>query len=388
MKPTNPILSAYETSVFEVMSRLAREHQAVNLGQGFPDTNGPDDVRQFAVKATEEGPNQYPPSPGLPELRKAVAAHDKRFYGLDLDWEREVIVTCGGTEALASCFFGLIEPGDEVVMFEPVFDTYMPVVRRAGGIPKLVRLEPPHWTIPREELRAAFSPKTKLIVLNSPMNPTGKVFNAEELRTIAALMEEFDTYAVCDEVYEHLVYDGLKHIPLITLPGMRDRCLRISSAGKIFSLTGWKVGWIVGPARLVTPVFRAHQAIIFSVAPSLQKAVAYGLGKDDAYFETLASGMQAKRDRFGAALKRVGFEVFPTHGTYFISVDIRPMRKNEDDLAFCKRLVTEAGVAAIPLSVLYEGELPRHYVRFSFCKSESLLDEAAKRLERYFAGQH
>jgi aspartate/methionine/tyrosine aminotransferase len=384
MKPTNSILSAYETSVFEVMSRLAREHKAVNLGQGFPDTNGPDDVRRVAVQATEEGPNQYPPSPGLPELRQAVALHDKRFYGLDLDWEREVIVTCGGTEALASCFFGLIEPGDEVVMFEPVFDTYMPVVRRAGGVPRLVRLEPPNWTLPREALRAAFSEKTKLIVLNSPMNPTGKVFSRDELAFIASLVEEFDTYAVCDEVYEHLVFDRLQHIPLITLPGMRERCLRIGSAGKIFSLTGWKVGYIVGPPQLVTPVFRAHQAVIFSVAPSLQKAVAYGLGKDDSYFAALIAEMEGKRDRFSAALKRVGFEVLPTHGTYFVTVDIRPMRRNEDDLAFCKRLVTEAGVAAIPLSVLYEGDLPRHYVRFSFCKSDATLDEAAARLERYF----
>ncbi len=384
MKPTNSILSAYETSVFEVMSRLAREHKAVNLGQGFPDTNGPDDVRRVAVQATEEGPNQYPPSPGLPELRQAVARHDKRFYGLDLDWEREVIVTCGGTEALASCFFGLIEPGDEVVMFEPVFDTYMPVVRRAGGVPRLVRLEPPNWTLPRAALRAAFSAKTKLIVLNSPMNPTGKVFSRDELATIASLVEEFDTYAVCDEVYEHLVFDRLQHIPLITLPGMRERCLRIGSAGKIFSLTGWKVGYIVGPAQLVTPVFRAHQAVIFSVAPSLQKAVAYGLGKDDSYFQALIAEMEGKRDRFSRALMRVGFEVLPTHGTYFVTVDIRPMQRNEDDLAFCTRLVTEAGVAAIPLSVLYEGDLPRHYVRFSFCKSDATLDEAAARLERYF----
>jgi N-succinyldiaminopimelate aminotransferase len=384
VKPTNSILSAYETSVFEVMSRLAQEHQAVNLGQGFPDSNGPDDVRAVAVRATDEGPNQYPPSPGIPELRQAVAAHDKRFYGLDFDWKTETLVTTGGTHALASCILGLVEPGDEVVLFEPVFDTYLPMIRRAGGIPKLVRLEPPEWKVPREELRAAFTPKTKMILLNSPMNPTGKVFDRSELSYIAELLREFDTYAVCDEVYEHLTFDGREHIPLITLPGMRDRCLKIGSAGKTFSLTGWKIGYITGAKHLVQPVFRAHQAVIFSVVPSLQKAVAYGLGKDDAFFRSIATELQAKRDRLMAALARVGFQVFKPYGTYFITADFRPLGANDDAESFCKRLVTGAGVAAIPLSALYDKNIPQNLIRFAFCKRDEVLDEAARRLEGYF----
>lgn len=384
MKPANSVLSAYETSVFEVMSRLAREHDAVNLGQGFPDTNGPDDVRRVAVEATENGPNQYPPSPGVPELRQAVAAHGKRFYGLDIDWQKEVVVTSGATHALASCFLGLIEPGDEVVLFEPTFDTYLPMVRRAGAIPKLVRLQPPDWKLPREELRRAFSPKTKLIVVNSPMNPTGKVFSRDELQYIADLVLEFDAYAVCDEVYEHLVFDGLKHIPLMTLPGMRDRCARIGSAGKTFSLTGWKIGYVTAPPNLWQPIFRAHQAVIFSVAPATQKAVAYGLGKDDAYFASLASELQAKRDRMAGGLARAGLDVLPCHGTYFITVDIKELGFNGDDVEFSKRLVAEARVATIPLSVLYEGEVPRTLIRFAFCKQDSVLDEASRRLAKHF----
>ncbi|MBM3542634.1 MAG: aminotransferase [Alphaproteobacteria bacterium] len=384
MKRANSILSAYETSVFEVMSRLAREHDAVNLGQGFPDSNGPDDVRQAAVEATDKGPNQYPPSPGLPELRQAVAAHGKRFYGLDIDWQTETLITCGGTHALASCFLGLIEPGDEVVLFEPVFDTYLPMVRRAGAIPKLVRLEPPDWALPRERLRAAFSAKTKLIVVNSPMNPTGKVFDRADLEFVAGLCREFDTFAVCDEVYEHLIFDGLRHIPLMTLPGMRERTVRIGSAGKIFSLTGWKIGFITGPKHMVQPIFRAHQAVIFSVAPSLQKAVAYGLGKDDAFFASIPHELQGKRDRFMPAIARMGFRAFKPYGTYFITADFRPLGANDDSLSFCTRLVTEAGVAAIPLSALYEGDIPQHLIRFAFCKRDEVLDEAVRRMARYF----
>ncbi|MGH6952646.1 MAG: aminotransferase class I/II-fold pyridoxal phosphate-dependent enzyme, partial [Alphaproteobacteria bacterium] len=282
MKPGNAIFSSIGTSIFEAMSALARESDAINLGQGFPDGNGPDDVRAVAIEATERGPNQYPPASGTPELRQAVAAHDKRFYGLEVDWRREVQVTCGATEALGVCFLGLLQPGDEVVMFEPVFDTYVPMVRRAGGVPRLVRLEPPDWGVPRDSLAAAFGPKTKLLVLNSPMNPTGKVFGRDELDFIAELALRHDAYVVCDEVYEHLLYDDLAHVPLITLPGMRERCLRIGSGGKTFSLTGWKVGFIVAAPELLAPVSKAHQFLIFSSQPNLQRAIAYGLGKDDA----------------------------------------------------------------------------------------------------------
>ena len=246
MTEGNSILSGYGTTVFEVMSRLAVENKAVNLGQGFPDQDGPRDVREAAARHLLEEVNQYPPMMGLPALRQAVAAHNKRFYGLDVDWQREVMVTSGATEAIADCLFGLIEPGDEVVLIEPLYDCYLPIVRRAGGIPKLVRITPPDWSLPREELAAAFSDRTKLILINSPMNPAAKVFDREELAFIADLVIRHDCFAVCDEVYEHLVFDGRTHIPLMTLPGMRERCLRIGSAGKTFSLTGWK--WAISPA--------------------------------------------------------------------------------------------------------------------------------------------
>src|SRR5471032_1510363 len=240
MKSANSLMSGLGTTVFEVMSGLARQHQSVNLGQGFPDDKGPEEVRRAAADYLMDGHNQYPPMMGIPELRQAVAAHAKRFQGLDIDWQSEVLVTSGATEALGDCLFGLIEPGDEVVLIEPLYDSYLPIVRRAGGIPKLVRLEPPTWRLPREELTAAFSDRTKLILFNTPMNPSAKVFDADELRLIARLVERYDAYAVCDEAYEHLIFDGMRHEPLITLPGMAERAVRIGSAGKTFSLTGWK----------------------------------------------------------------------------------------------------------------------------------------------------
>ncbi len=384
MKPANPIFADMGTTIFEVMSRLAAEHGAVNLGQGFPDGNGPDDVRDRAQAFLADRPNQYPSMWGVPELREAVAAHNTRFHGLSVDPTREVLVTSGATEALASCLFGLIAPGDEVVMIEPLYDSYLPIVRQAGGIPKLVRLQPPGWTLPRSELAAAFSAKTKLIILNSPMNPTGKVFDADDLGFIAGLLVKHDAYAVCDEVYEHLVFDGRKHIPLITLPNMRTRCLRIGSAGKTFSLTGWKVGYITGPADLMQPVAKAHQFLTFTTAPNLQRAVAYGLGKDDAYFAGLATDLSAKRDLLAAGLSNLGFKVLPTAGTYFICADFTALSGSEDDAAFCRRLTIDAGVAAIPISIFYEGDAPRSFIRFAFCKDTTMLTEALTRLARAF----
>ena len=384
MKPANPIFADMGTTIFEVMSRLAAEHGAVNLGQGFPDGNGPDDVRDRAQAFLADRPNQYPSMWGVPELREAVAAHNTRFYGLNVDPTREVLVTSGATEALASCLFGLIAPGDEVVMIEPLYDSYLPIVRQAGGIPKLVRLQPPGWTLPRSDLAAAFSAKTKLIILNSPMNPTGKVFDADDLGFIAGLLAKHDAYAVCDEVYEHLVFEGRKHIPLMTLPNMRTRCLRIGSAGKTFSLTGWKVGYITGPADLMQPVAKAHQFLTFTTAPNLQRAVAYSLGKDDAYFAGLATDLSAKRDLLAAGLSNLGFKVLPTAGTYFICADFTALSGSEDDAAFCRRLTIDAGVAAIPISIFYEGDAPRSFIRFAFCKDTAMLTEALTRLGRAF----
>ena len=384
MKPANAILSGYGTTVFEVMSRLAQEHESVNLGQGFPDGNGPPDVVAAAVDYIENGVNQYPSMWGIPPLREAVAAHARRFYDLDVDWPTEVLVTSGGTEAIASALFGLIEPGDEVVLIEPLYDCYLPIVRRAGAVPKLVRVAPPDWTLPRDDLEAAFSDRTKLIMLNSPMNPCAKVFDRDELDFIAGLLERHDAYAVCDEVYEHLAFDGRPHIPLITLPGMRERAVRIQSAGKIFSLTGWKVGFVTAAPALITPIAKAHQFLTFTTPPNLQSAVAYGLGKEDAYFEGLNADMQARRDRLHQGLEEVGFGVIPCQGTYFITTDFRPLGFNGDDVAFCRHITTEAGVTAVPVSAFYEGGDIRHFARFAFCKEAPALDEAIARLKRHF----
>ena len=384
MKPANSILSSFGTTIFETMSRLAQAHGAVNLGQGFPEGLEPADVVAKAAEATISGPNQYPSMMGIPDLRQAIAAHDKRFYGLDLDPMGEVMVTSGATEALAACLFGLIEPGDEVVLIEPLYDSYLPIIRRAGGVPKLVRVAPPHWDLPRAELEAAFSQRTKLIILNSPMNPAGKVWEADDLAFLGGLLERFDAYAVCDEVYEHLVYDQRRHIPLITLPGMRERCLKIGSAGKIFSLTGWKVGWVIAAPALLQPVAKAHQYLTFTTPPNLQAAVAYGLGKDQGYYDGLTAMLSARRDRLAKGLRGVGFDVLETGGSYFISADFRPLGFRGGDEEFCRHITEKAGVAAIPVSAFYQGKDVTHFARFCFAKTEAAIDEAVTRLGRHF----
>lgn len=389
MKPTNTILGEYGTTIFTVMSALAVEHKAINLGQGFPDTDGPADIRAAAERATQEGPNQYPPMMGLPELRQAAAAHNKAFYDLDLDWQTQSMVTSGATEALAACLFGLVEPGDEVVMIEPLYDCYLPILRRAGGVPKLVRIEPPHWELPYDALEEAFSDDTKLIMLNTPTNPAAKVYTKEELEFIAGLMEKHDAYAVCDEVYEHMTFDGKPHIPLMTLPGMAERCIKIGSAGKTFSMTGWKVGYSVGAPKLIEAMAKAHQFLTFTTPPNLQKAVAYGLNKDNEYFRSLGIDMQAKRDRLSDGLANIGFEVMASEGTYFLTTDFRPLGFNGDDTEFCKHLTTEAGVAAVPFSPFYQAGAERgvtHFARFCFCKQNDLLDAAIERLGKHFGG--
>ena len=389
MKPTNTILGEYGTTIFTVMSALAVEHKAINLGQGFPDTDGPADIRAAAERATQEGPNQYPPMMGLPELRQAAAAHNKAFYDLDLDWQTQSMVTSGATEALAACLFGLVEPDDEMVMIEPLYDCYLPILRRAGGVPKLVRIEPPHWELPYDALEEAFSDNTKLIMLNTPTNPAAKVYTKEELEFIAGLMEKYDAYAVCDEVYEHMTFDGKPHIPLITLPSMAERCIKIGSAGKTFSMTGWKVGYSVGAPKLIEAMAKAHQFLTFTTPPNLQKAVAYGLNKDNEYFRSLGIDMQAKRDRLSDGLANIGFEVMASEGTYFLTTDFRPLGFNGDDTEFCKHLTTEAGVAAVPFSPFYQAGAERgvtHFARFCFCKQNDLLDAAIERLGKHFGG--
>jgi aspartate/methionine/tyrosine aminotransferase len=388
VKPANTLLSGIGTTIFTVMSALAVEHGSINLGQGFPDTEGPADVVRAAAEALGDGRNQYPPMPGLPELRRAVAAANRRFYGLDVDWASEVVVTSGATEAVTACLIAVLNPGDEVVLIEPLYDTYAPVVRLLGAIPRFVRLEPPGWDLPRGALADAFGPATKAILLNSPMNPCGKVFTAEELGFIAELTLRHDAYAICDEVYEHLTFDGARHIPLMTLPGMRERTMRIGSAGKTFSLTGWKVGYVTAPAALAMNVAKAHQNLTFTTAPNLQRAVAVGLGKDDAYFASLSGALQAKRDRLAAGLASLGMTVLPTRGSYFISTDFRPLGFNGDDVAFCRHITEHAKVTAIPISAFYDApDAPSHYARFAFCKRDEVLDEAVARLRAHFGAR-
>jgi N-succinyldiaminopimelate aminotransferase len=386
VKLANSVLSSYGTTIFEVMSRLAQEHDAINLGQGFPDGNGPPDVVAAATDYLENGLNQYPSMMGIPPLREAVANINKRFYGLDIDWPTEVMVTSGGTEALASSLVAMIEPGDEVVLIEPLYDSYLPIVQRAGGIAKLVRLEPPGWELPEVALAEAFSDKTKLILLNTPMNPCSKVFSRDELAVIAQLMEKHDAYAICDEVYEHLLFDGLQHVPLMTLTGMRDRCIRIGSAGKTFSLTGWKVGYITACPELLAPIAKAHQFLTFTTPPNLQAAVAFGLSKEDSYFNSLSDDLQKCRDLLTDGLKEIGFEVMHCQGSYFLTTDFRPLGFTGNDEEFCRHITTEARVAAVPVGAFYQGGGVEHFARFCFCKEESTLHEALDRLRSHFGG--
>jgi aspartate/methionine/tyrosine aminotransferase len=386
MKPANALLSATGTTIFTVMSALAVRHGAINLGQGFPDVEGPADIVRTAADALMDGRNQYPPLTGVPELREAVAAANKRFWGLEIDPAAGVVVTSGATEAITACLMALLDPGDEVVLIEPLYDTYLPVVRMLGAVPRLVRLEPPGWELPRDALRAAFGPRTKALMLNTPMNPTGKVFTRDELDFLAGLLAEHDAYAICDEVYEHLVFAPARHVPLMSLPGMAERCLRIGSAGKTFSLTGWKVGYVSGPARLVSVVAKAHQNLTFTTPPNLQRAVAAGLGKDDSYFDSLSGSLASKCARLSAGLERTGFRVLPAQGSYFVVTDFSGLGFSGDDVAFSRHITEHAGVACIPVSAFYEGEAPSHWVRFAFCKKDEVLDAAISRLERHFAG--
>jgi aspartate/methionine/tyrosine aminotransferase len=376
----NHVFADLPVSVFEVMSRLARDHEAINLGQGFPDDPGPEDVRRTAADAVIQGWNQYPPMMGLPELRHAVAAHYKHWQALTLDPDAEVMITSGATEAIAGSLLALLEPGDEVVLFQPLYDAYVPLVQRAGGVPRFVRLQPPHWRFTEEMLADVFSPKTKVVLFNNPHNPAGVVYPREDLELLARFCERFGTIAVCDEVWEHVVFDGLTHTPLISLPGMRERCVKIGSAGKIFSLTGWKVGFVCAAPSLMRVLAKAHQYITFTTPPNLQAAVAYGLAKPDSYFEDMRSDFQRSRDRFASGLRELGFPVLDSQGTYFLNVDLAPLGLNEDDEGFCKRLVAEYKVAAIPVSAFYADQPIRSVLRFCFAKRDATLDAALEKL--------
>ena len=378
----NPVYTGLPTTIFEVMSALAREKNAINLGQGFPDDPGPLDVRQKAADAVVNGWNQYPPMLGIPELRQAVASHYKHWQGLDLDWQQEVMITSGATEALAGALLALIEPGDEVVLFEPLYDAYLPLVKRAGGIPRFVKLQPPHWRFDEAMLAAAFSPKTKVVLFNNPLNPAGVVYSRADLELLASFCIKHDAIALCDEVWEHIVFDGLRHISMMNIPGMRERTIKIGSAGKIFSLTGWKVGLVCAAPSLSKVLGKAHQFLTFTTPPNLQAAVAYGLGKSDDYFETMRGDMQRSRDLFTKGLRERGFTVLDSQGTYFLNVDLAPLGKN-DDVAFCTMMVNEFGVAAIPVSAFYAESPNTSVVRFCFAKRDETLNGALERLEDF-----
>jgi len=376
----NEVFAGLPVTVFEAMSQLARDNNAINLGQGFPDAPGPDDIRRAAAEAVVDGYNQYPSMMGIPELRQAIASHYAHWHGLSLDPMTEVMVTSGGTEALTSSLLAVIEPGDEVVLFQPMYDSYLPIIRQAGGIPRLVRLQPPGWRLNEEMLREVFNHKTKAVVFNNPLNPAAVVYPREDLELLARFCQEFDTIAICDEVWEHVVFDGRRHIPLITIPDMRDRTIKVGSAGKIFGLTGWKIGFVCAAPPLLRVAAKVHQFLTFTTAPNLQVAVAYGLGKPDAFFHQMRDDLARSRDRLTAGLTSLGFPVLPSQGTYFLTVDLSVLGLNETDEAFCRRIVTEHKVAAIPVSAFYEAEPVTSVVRFCFSKNDATLDAALERL--------
>jgi aspartate/methionine/tyrosine aminotransferase len=380
----NPIYAQMPTTIFERMSALARETGAINLGQGFPDSNGPPDVVEAAARALTERSNQYPPMAGIPELREAVAAHYRHHQQLDLVPE-EVIITSGATEAIAAAILALVSPGDEVVLFQPLYDAYLPLVRRAGGVAKLVRLAPPDWRVTADALDAAFSEQTRVVILNTPLNPAATVMSVGELALIAERVIACGAVLVSDEVWEHVIFDGLKHISPMALPGMRERTVKIGSAGKIFSLTGWKVGWMCAAPELAVPLSRAHQFLTFTTPPNLQAAAAYGLGKDNRYFEAMRADLARSRDRLAAGLHQAGWAVLPAQGTYFLSLDLAASGIALDDAAFCDRLVSEFGVAAIPVSAFYADDPVAHIVRLCFAKRDETLDAAVDRMTRALA---
>ncbi|WP_405973172.1 pyridoxal phosphate-dependent aminotransferase [Streptomyces sp. NBC_00988] len=386
----NRRLAEFGTTIFAEMSALALKTGSINLGQGFPDTDGPEEIREAAVRALRDGRgNQYPPGPGVPELRTAIAAHQQRRYGLSYDPDAEVLVTAGATEAIAAALLALVEPGDEVIAFEPYYDSYAACIAMAGGtrVPVTLRPHEGAFRLDLDELHAAVTDRTRLLLINTPHNPTGTVLTREELAAIAELAVERDLLVITDEVYEHLVFDGAEHLPLVTFPGMRERTVSIGSAGKTFSFTGWKVGWVTATAPLVTAVRSAKQFLTYVASGPFQYAVAEALALPDSYFDAFRADMLAKRDVLATGLAEAGFEVFRPAGTYFITTDIRPLgpelSKNGDGFAFCRALPELAGVVAIPNAVFYDHrEEGAPFVRFAFCKRVGVLEDAVDRLKK------
>ena len=387
MALTDPLttkLAGFGTTIFAEMSALAVETGAINLGQGFPDTDGPTEVLDAAVDAIRDGVNQYPPGPGMPELRNAIAEHQRRWYGIELDPASEIVVTAGATEALAGALLGMLDNGDEVIVFEPMYDSYQACIALAGARAVPVLLAPDatgRYVFDPDELAGAVSDRTKMILVNTPHNPTGKVFTRDELDEIARVAIERDLIVVTDEVYEHLLFDGRTHVPMATLPDMAERTLTISSGGKTFHTTGWKIGWMSGPEPLVTAAKTAKQFLTYVNGAPFQPAMAVGLGLPDAYFQELVATLQTARDHLVAGLRRAGFTAYEPEATYFTTVDIRPHAADGDGMAFCRSLPQRCGVVAVPNEVFYaRPEHGRHLVRFACCKRIEVIDEAVERL--------
>ncbi|ALO09444.1 Aspartate aminotransferase [Streptomyces venezuelae] len=381
----NRRLAEFGTTIFAEMSALAARTGSINLGQGFPDTDGPEEIREAAVRALRDGlGNQYPPGPGVPELRRAIADHQREWYGLTYDPDAEVLVTAGATEAIAAALLALVEPGDEVIALEPYYDSYAACVAMAGGtrVPVTLRPHEGAYVLDLDELRAAVTDRTRLILLNTPHNPTGTVLTRAELTAVAELAIERDLLVVTDEVYEHLVFDDAEHVPLASLPGMRERTVTIGSAGKTFSFTGWKVGWITASPELTAAVRSAKQFLTYVSSGPFQYAIAEALRLPAAYFDGLRADLRTKRDLLSEGLAQAGFEVYRPAGTYFVTTDIRPLGA-DDGFAFCRSLPERAGVVAIPNAVFYDHrEAGAPFVRFAFCKKTEVLEEAVDRLKR------
>ncbi|MFB4299050.1 pyridoxal phosphate-dependent aminotransferase [Actinomadura sp. NTSP31] len=383
-EPLVPRMREFGETIFAEMSALATATGSINLGQGFPDEDGPRAMLDVAVEAIRSGGNQYPPGPGLPELREAVAAQRLERYGLAYDPLTEVYVTVGATEGIAASVLALAGQGDEVVVFEPYYDSYAAVIALAGAVRRPVMLRPVEgrFTFDPDELRAAVGPRTKAILVNSPHNPAGTVFTRDELEAIAGVCREHDLVAITDEVYEYLTFDGTEHIPLATLDGMRERTVSVSSAGKTFSVTGWKTGWVTAPARYVRAVQTVKQFLTYATSAPYQRAAAYALANETAWVAHLRASLQAKRDRLVTGLEAAGFTAYRPQGTYFVQADIRPLGFS-DGLELARALPAKAGVVAIPTQVFYDhAEAGAHFVRFAFCKKDEVIDEAVERLAR------
>ena len=374
----NPIYASLPTTIFERMSARARETGAINLGQGFPDARGPEDVLHAAADALLNQSNQYPSMLGTAELRQAVAAHYRHHQALDLDWTSEVVVTSGATEALAAAIFGLVTPGDEVLLIQPLYDAYLPLVERAGGTAKFVDLKLPHWRVDMNALEAAISARTRLLILNNPVNPTASMWSHDDLAALAEICVRHDIVAICDEVWEHVVFEN-KHIPLMAMPGMRDRTVKIGSAGKIFAVTGWKVGWMLAAPKLASVLAKAHQFLTFTTPPNLQAAVAQGLAKGDDWFQEMRQAFAHQRSRLDNGLQQAGYVTLPSRATWFLSIDLPASGIALDDESFAIKMLEDGGVASIPMSAFYARDPLRSIVRLCFTKHADTIDRAIER---------